>query len=189
MVILDSGIWAPWAAWGECDTECGDGLRHRQRTCTTGRLEDCIGDYTEVAPCTGRIPSCGGQFVTWAAYNFRIPPLNTRRIPSAALNHQQLWCTTTVVDFVAGLCHLPDCTLLRGFELVTLCFVDDLCWSQVITGTNKVVGVSVLSQTTVESQSVCQYLCAYQEDCYAYNYNSRKCFVVKKLLFQNPVLF
>ena len=49
------GGWSRWTQWTECSTSCGNGTRHRVRTCTEpvpmhgGR--DCVGENMQSRPC------------------------------------------------------------------------------------------------------------------------------------------
>ncbi|XP_052779568.1 SCO-spondin-like isoform X2 [Mya arenaria] len=54
------GDWSPWSLWQQCTSECGEGQRHRYRSCNSPAPQcggnDCEGADTDSEPCN--LPSC-----------------------------------------------------------------------------------------------------------------------------------
>nr|XP_018671668.1 A disintegrin and metalloproteinase with thrombospondin motifs adt-1 isoform X2 [Ciona intestinalis] len=46
--------WNSWTQWTTCPVTCGGGRKTRERTCTTGRIQDCDGPNQQLLSCNRR---------------------------------------------------------------------------------------------------------------------------------------
>eukprot|EP00795_Rhopilema_esculentum_P014506 gene14506-5566_t len=70
---VDGGF-AEWGGWTKCQSECGPGIRIRERTCTNpepqGEGKDCssLGESTQSQPCMSKACPVDGGFSSWSTY-------------------------------------------------------------------------------------------------------------------------
>ena len=64
------GNWGPWSLVGTCSSECGPGVKTRQRSCTNPAPvnggDPCDGDSEQDFDCSDEHPMCPGKLITAA---------------------------------------------------------------------------------------------------------------------------
>ncbi|XP_052218687.1 coadhesin-like isoform X3 [Dreissena polymorpha] len=62
------GVWSPWFN-DQCSVTCGNGTMTRVRRCSTGHVEDCVGNSSEIVHCQDMPCKVDGSWSSWSPWS------------------------------------------------------------------------------------------------------------------------
>uniref|UniRef100_A0A7M5WSN0 Uncharacterized protein n=1 Tax=Clytia hemisphaerica TaxID=252671 RepID=A0A7M5WSN0_9CNID len=115
-----------WTQWTECSVTCGEGMRHRNRTCENGTM--CAGLLQDSEPCLASLFTCDlGTWTEWSAWTQcsgtcgSRTRMSTRECPNHGIPPCEGTNSTIVQNCTDTECVLPSC---QGYENMYSCSFD-----------------------------------------------------------------